>query len=436
MADSTHLPIHNFRDDLIQLVKDNTCLIITGETGCGKTTQLPQFLHQADLNSSKIIGVTQPRRMAAISVAHRVAEELGRPLGTTVGYQVRFDDCTSPDTKIKYMTDGCLLRELLDDPTLSSYSIIILDEAHERSLATDVLFGLTKRLLGPETQRDESLKLIIMSATLDVTRFSSFFDSSPIFTIPGRVFPVDIHYTVSDENFDPKKSSYLSQVERVAMDTHMDKGPGDILIFLTGQQEIESMCDKLFKASERIDYEYDVLSKEVIGLAILPLYGSLPTEQQQRIFCRPEKGIRRIIVSTNIAATSVTVDGVVYVVDCGYVKQLSFNPRTGLDVLSIVPISKSEAAQRAGRAGRTSPGECHRLYSKKYYESLLENTVPEIQRASLSSVILDFKCMGIGNVIEFDYLDPPEERMIAEALKQLYYFEAIDANGIVTPLGK
>ena len=442
MASQSKLPIASYREALVSSVRETQTLVVTGETGCGKTTQLPQFLHEAGLGDGGVIGITQPRRMAAISVAHRVSEEMGKSLGGTVGYQVRFDDCTSPDTKIKYMTDGCLLRELLDDHTLSLYSIIILDEAHERSLATDVLFGLTKRLLphpledGSLKQRDRPLKLIIMSATLDVKRFSEFFDNCPIFTIPGRVYPISIHYSFTDETFDPIKTSYLSRVEQVVMDTHMEKGPGDILVFLTGQQEIESMCDKLFKSAERIDYEHDVLCKDVLGLAILPLYGSLPTEQQQRIFKQRERGIRRIIVSTNIAATSVTVDGVVYVIDSGYVKQLSFNPRTGLDVLAVVPISKSEAEQRAGRAGRTAPGECHRLYSQSFYNSLHQNTIPEIQRASLSSVILDFKCMGISNVIEFEYLDPPEERMIAEALKQLYYFDAIDDKGQVTPLGR
>ena len=432
------LPILKYKDDLVVSVKENKCVIITGETGCGKTTQLPQYLHDAGFSEKGKIGVTQPRRMAAISVAHRVSDELRCRLGGEVGYQVRFDDCTSPQTKIKYMTDGCLLRELLDDPILSSYSVIILDEAHERSLATDVLFGLMKQLLHQEVskQREKPLHLVIMSATLDVQKFSDFFDKAPVFTIPGRVYPVAIHYNCTDENFDPQKHTYLSQLHRVVMDIHLDQGPGDILIFLTGQQEIETTCDKLFKAAEKIDYRYDVASKDVRGLAILPLYGSLPTDQQQRVFLPMEKGVRRVIVSTNIAATSVTVNGVVYVVDSGYVKQLSYNPRTGLDILAVVPISKSEAAQRAGRAGRTMPGECYRLYSQSFHDGLKKDTVPEIQRASLTSVILNLKSMGIENVIEFDYLDPPEERMIVEALKQLYYFEAIDERGEVTPLGK
>ena len=446
MADyGPELPILQYKDDLIKAVSENRCVVVTGETGCGKTTQLPQYLLEQTktVEIDGIIGVTQPRRMAAISVAHRVSHEQNCKLGHEVGYQVRFDDCTTPDTKIKYMTDGCLLRELLDDPTLSRYGIIVLDEAHERSLATDILFGLMKDLLDKEKQTNETssgrkspLRVVIMSATLDVKKFSAFFNSCPIFTIPGRLFPVETKYCCSNEGFDSKRLTYTSQVARVVMEIHLDQPPGDVLVFLTGQQEIEMVCDKIFKAAENIDYEYDVQDKEVKGMAILPLYGSLPSEQQQVVFKAPEKHVRRVIVSTNIAATSVTVQGVVYVIDSGYVKQMGYNPRTGLDVLEIVPISKSEAAQRAGRAGRTSPGQCYRLYSESFHASMIEDTVPEIQRTSLTSVVLQLKCVGIANVIEFKYLDPPEERMILEALRQLYYFEAIDKSGDVTPLGK
>ena len=427
----------------MEAVQAHQCVVVTGETGCGKTTQLPQFLHKAGLSERGTIGVTQPRRMAAISVAHRVAEELHCPrVGGEVGYQVRFDDCTSPETKIKYMTDGCLLRELLEDQCLSRYSVVVLDEAHERSLATDILFGLVKAVMDREEEEDKAkkrhtpLKVVIMSATLDVSKFSRFFNSCPIITIPGRVFPVEVQFCCSDDSFDPKKPTYLSQVIRVVMDIHLDHPSGDILVFLTGQAEIEAVCGKLYKAAENIDYRYDVQSQEVAGMGIFPLYGTLPTEQQQRVFQPAERGVRRVIVSTNIAATSVTVDGIVYVVDCGYVKQLIYSPRSGLDILDVVPISRSEAAQRTGRAGRTAPGKCFRLYSEKYFGSLREDTVPEIQRTSLTSVVLSLKCMGITNVIEFHYLDPPEEKMILEALRQLYYYEAIDIEGLVTPLGR
>lgn len=438
-----NLPIHQYKDELIRSVLANHCLVITGETGCGKTTQLPQYLLEAIESGTEqaaitgMIGVTQPRRMAAISVANRVSCEQHCTVGHRVGYQVRFDDCTTPDTKIKYMTDGCLLRELLDDPYLSRYGIIVLDEAHERSMATDILFGLMKALIDSKSDsRKFPLRIVIMSATLDVDKFSQFFNNCPIFTIPGRVYPVEVNYCCTDETFSDSRLTYVAQVTRVVMEIHLDQPPGDVLVFLTGQQEIETVCDKIFKAAESIDYEYDVQSKDVQGMAVLPLYGSLPSEQQQQVFKRPSKGVRRVIVSTNIAATSVTVDGVVYVIDSGYVKQMVFNARTGLDILSIVPISKSEAAQRAGRAGRTSPGQCYRLYSEAFFRDMKDDTVPEIQRTSLTSVVLQLKCVGIMNVVEFLYLDPPEERMILEALKQLYYFETIDENGNVTPLGK
>ena len=433
------LPIHGYEVQLIEAVEKSQCVVITGETGCGKTTQFPQFLHKAGYSKNAMIGVTQPRRVAAISVAHRVSVELEANLGGTVGYQVRFDDCSSSLTKIKYMTDGCLLREFLEDRELSQYSVIVLDEAHERSLATDILFGLVKALLDkPHSEfksRKAPLKVVIMSATLDVTKFSQFFNSCPIFTIPGRTFPVGVHYCCTDETFDSKKLTYMSQVSRTVMDIHLDQDEGDILIFLTGQAEIESICNRLFKTAETIDYEHDIHCPSVQGLLILPLYGALSTEQQQRVFDPVERGIRRVIVSTNIAATSLTINGVVYVVDCGYVKQLAYNPRTGLDSLDIVQIAKSEAIQRTGRAGRTQAGKCYRLYSKKFYDSMDESTVPEIQRTSLTSVILNLKCMGIRNVLEFQYLDAPEERMILEALRQLYYFQAIDGDGLVTSLG-
>lgn len=433
------LPIQEHREKLLESVQSSQCVVITGETGCGKTTQFPQYLYKGGLAGDGGIAVTQPRRVAAISVAHRVASEMDVQLGREVGYQVRFDDCSSASTKIKYMTDGCLLREFLDDKELSRYSIIVLDEAHERSLATDILFGLVKNLLARKSfskARRSPLKVVIMSATLDVTKFSRFFDTCPIFEIPGRVYPVTIMYNCTDDAFDTKKLTYISQLNRVIMDIHLDHPQGDILVFLTGQSEIENACNRLFKVAETIDYDNDVSCAEVKGMLILPLFGALSSEQQQRVFDPVEKGIRRVIIATNIATTSLTIDGVVYVVDSGFVKQLAYNPRTGLDSLEIVPIAQSEAIQRTGRAGRTAPGKCSRLYSKQFYDQLEETTIPEIQRTSLTGVILSIKCMGIENVLDFQYLDPPEERMILEALRQLFYFQAIDEDGHVTALGE
>ena len=434
------LPICKYKDELLASVSTSQCVVITGQTGCGKTTQLPQFLRDAGLAEEGAIAVTQPRRVAAISVAHRVAFERNAELGGEVGYQVRFDDCSGPRTKIKYMTDGCLLREFLEDQELSRYTIIVLDEAHERSLATDILFGLSKNLLDQPfsffKRRKKPLKVVIMSATLDVSKFSNFFSCCPTFEIPGRVFPVSIFYNVSDESFDTKKLTYISQLSRVVMDIHLDHPKGDILVFLTGQSEIENACNRIFKAAEDIDYNTDVASPDVRGMLILPLYGALSTEQQQKVFNPVEDNIRRVVVATNIAATSLTIDGVVYVVDSGFVKQLSYNPRTGLDSLEIVPIAQSEATQRCGRAGRTSPGKCYRLYSKKFFDQMDECTVPEIQRTSLARVVLNLKCMGIYNVLDFQYLDPPQEKMVLDALRQLYYYQAINKDGGVTKLGR
>ena len=437
---SSELPIFGYRNKLLESISSSQCVIVTGETGCGKTTQLPRYVLAGGLCKGGAIAVTQPRRVAAISVAHRVAFEMKAKLGGDVGYQVRFDDCSSSSTKIKYMTDGCLLREFLDDQELSMYSIVVLDEAHERSLATDILFGLTKTLLerpfSDFKKRTSPLKIVVMSATLDITKFSTFFNSCPIFEIPGRVHPVSITYNCPDDGFDPMKLTYLSQLTRVVMDIHLDQPEGDILVFLTGQSEIENACNRIFKGAENIDYENDVSCSQVRGMLILPLYGALSTEQQQKVFDPVENGVRRVIVATNIAATSLTIDGVVYVVDSGFVKQLSYNPRTGLDSLEIVPIAQSEAVQRTGRAGRTAPGKCYRLYSKRFYDWMEETTVPEIQRTSLTGVVLSLKCTGIDNVLDFKYLDPPEEKMVLEALRQLYYFQAIDDKGAVTTMGK
>lgn len=432
MSDHKKLPIHEYEEELIKAVNGSDCTVITGETGCGKTTQFPQFLHKTGYTKTGIVAISQPRRVAAITVAKYVAKELDASLGGKVGYQVRFDDCTSRDTVIKYVTDGCLLRELLEDRNLCKYSVLVLDEAHERSLATDILFGLVKELL----RGNHKLKVVIMSATLNTEKFSAFFNNCPVFKIPGRVYPVQINYFFTNERFDDTRLSYMQHVVAQVMDIHFEQAEGDILVFLTGQWEIENVCDRLFKAAEVIDYEHDIVCKEVHGLMILPLYGAMATDQQQKVFASVEQGVRRVIVATNIAATSITINGVVYVVDCGYIKQTTYNHRTGLDCLEIVSISQSEAKQRAGRAGRTQPGQCIRLYSKKFYDAMLDSAVPEIQRASLTNVMLSLKCMGIKNVLHFDYLDPPSEKMILEALKQLYYYQAIDVDGMVTPLGR
>ncbi|XP_029468490.1 probable ATP-dependent RNA helicase DHX40 [Rhinatrema bivittatum] len=439
MVNTAPLPIHEHRETLVHAVREHPFLIVTGETGSGKTTQLPQFLYEAGLGKHGMIGVTQPRRVATISVAQRVAEEMCCSLGSIVGYQVRFDDCSSQDTVIKYLTDGCLLRQILADPHLTKYGIIILDEAHERSLSTDILFGLLKKLfqLQMAPERKHPLKVVVMSATLDIDKLSDFFRNCPVITIPGRMYPVRERFCNLLGPKDIGSSAYVTETVRVTLDVHLNEPAGDILVFLTGQSEIEKACSMLFQKAELVDYRYDVQDPSVEGLLILPLYGSMSTEQQRRIFLPPPAGIRKCVVSTNIAATSLTIDGIRFVVDSGFVKQLNHNPRAGLDVLEVVPSAKSEAVQRAGRAGRTASGKCYRVYSKEFWDTCMpDHMIPEIKRSSLTSVILTLKCLAVHDVIRFPYLDRPEERHILEALKQLYQCDAIDRSGHVTRLGQ
>ncbi|XP_048468495.1 probable ATP-dependent RNA helicase DHX40 isoform X2 [Rhincodon typus] len=405
------LPIHRHKESLVQAVRDHPFLIVTGETGSGKTTQLPQYLYQAGLGRHGIIGVTQPRRVAAMSVALRVAEEMDCSLGSRVGYQVRFDDCTSEETEIKYMTDGCLLREILQDPCLSRYSVIILDEAHERSLSTDILFGLLRSLpawVPVSRERRVPLKVVVMSATLEVEKLSKFLGGCPVCHVSGRSYPVEEVFCNLIGPKDKEGSGLVKEVANIAVDIHVNEPEGDILVFLTGQSEIERACDLLFQKGESINYRYDVRDRSIEGLLILPLYGSMSTDQQRKVFLPAPPHIRKCVVATNIAATSLTIDGI-----------------------------RSEAVQRAGRAGRTSAGKCYRIYSKQFWEMCMpDHMVPEIQRTSLSFVILTLKCLGVNNVIGFPYLDSPEERHILEALKNLYQNDAIDRTGCVTKLGR
>ncbi|XP_011523555.1 putative ATP-dependent RNA helicase DHX40 isoform X3 [Homo sapiens] len=369
-------PIQKQRKKIIQAVRDNSFLIVTGNTGSGKTTQLPKYLYEAGFSQHGMIGVTQPRKVAAISVAQRVAEEMKCTLGSKVGYQVRFDDCSSKETAIKYMTDGCLLKHILGDPNLTKFSVIILDEAHERTLTTDILFGLLKKLFQEKSpNRKEHLKVVVMSATMELAKLSAFFGNCPIFDIPGRLYPVREKFCNLIGPRDRENTAYIQAIVKVTMDIHLNEMAGDILVFLTGQFEIEKSCELLFQMAESVDYDYDVQDTTLDGLLILPCYGSMTTDQQRRIFLPPPPGIRKCVISTNISATSLTIDGIRYVVDGGFVKQLNHNPRLGLDILEVVPISK------------------------------------------------------------FPYLDPPNERLILEALKQLYQCDAIDRSGHVTRLG-
>lgn len=424
------LPIYQYRDELIQAINDFQVLIIVGETGSGKTTQLPQYLYEAGYTKNGMkIGCTQPRRVAAMSVAARVAEEMGVHLGSEVGYSIRFEDCTTDKTVVKYMTDGMLLREFMTEPDLASYSCMIIDEAHERTLSTDILFGLIKvdtALFCPSLCMQVSnyfnfiqdiarfrpdLKLLISSATMNAQKFSEFFDDAPIFNIPGRPYPVEIYYTKAPE------ANYLRAAITQVLTIHVTQGKGDILVFLTVSetssrewgnvtkcdrysQKVQQGQDEIEAAHEGLNQACKALGSKIGELIICPIYANLPSDMQSRIFEPTPEGARKVILATNIAETSITVDGVSFVIDPGYSKQKSFNPRTGMEALTVTPCSRASATQRAGRAGRTGPGKCFRLYTQwAFYNEMDENTTPEIQRVNLSNVVLLLKVIHHADIV-------------------------------------
>ena len=414
------LPIFGLKDALVDAVNSHQVLVVIGETGSGKTTQMTQYLAEAGYTAVGKIGCTQPRRVAAMSVAQRVAEEFGCRLGEEVGYAIRFEDVTSPQTVIKYMTDGMLLRECLLDDTLSNYSVIILDEAHERTINTDVLFGLIKGVL----TRRKDLKLIATSATLDAEKFSSYFWDCPIFRIPGRTFPVEVLWAQSPE------SDYLDGALMTVMKIHLTEPEGDILLFLTGMEEIETACETLFERMK-------ALGPSVPELIVLPVYSSLPSEMQTKIFEPAPPGKRKCVVATNIAEASITIDGIYYVVDPGMCKVKAYNPKLGMDSLVVAPISQASAKQRAGRAGRTGPGKCYRLYTEAAFKNeMLPTSVPEIQRTNLSMTVLTMKAMGINDLLHFDFMDAPPAQTLITSLEQLYNLGALDEEGLLTRLGR
>jgi len=413
------LPAFAVREDLLRVIRDNQVVIVVGETGSGKTTQLTQFLYEDGYGKTGMIGCTQPRRVAAMSVAKRVAEEMEVKLGSTVGYAIRFEDCTSKDTVIKYMTDGVLLRESLNEPDLDRYSCVIMDEAHERALNTDVLMGLFKKIL----QRRRDLKLIVTSATMNARRFSDFYGGAPEFTIPGRTFPVDVMFHRSPVE------DYVDQAVQQVLAIHVGKPAGDILVFMTGQEDIEVTCELV---RERLDALNDPPK-----LSILPIYSQMPADLQAKIFDRAPPGVRKCIVATNIAETSLTVDGIMYVVDAGYSKLKVYNPRMGMDTLQITPISQANASQRSGRAGRTGPGQAYRLFTEKAFkEEMYLQTIPEIQRTNLSNTVLLLKSLGVKNLLDFDFMDPPPQDTITTSLFDLWALGALDNLGELTELGR
>jgi ATP-dependent helicase HrpA len=406
------LPVSQRRDEIAQAIRDHQVVVIAGETGSGKTTQIPKICLELGRGVDGQIGHTQPRRLAARTVAERIAEELGSPLGETVGYQVRFTDVSARDTLVKLMTDGILLNELARDRDLRRYDTLIIDEAHERSLNIDFILGYLRQLL----PRRPDLKVIITSATIDPERFAAAFGGAPVVEVSGRTYPVETRYRPLDEDGDQ------GQAISDAIDELAAAGPGDILVFLSGEREIRDTAD-LLAGRDRLD--------------ILPLYSRLSAAEQHRVFeRRPASSLtRRVVLATNVAETSLTVPGIKYVIDPGTARISRYSYRTKVQRLPIEPISQASANQRQGRCGRTSDGICIRLYSQEDFESRPEFTDPEILRTNLASVILQMAAIGLGDVPKFPFIDPPDARNIADGLTLLAELNAFE-NGRITGLGR
>lgn len=336
---------------------------------------------------------------------------------------MRFDECFSSRTHLKFVTDGILLKEAVQDPLLRKYHVIIIDEAHERSIDTDILLAIVKKAV---TIRKD-LRVVVTSATLDTSLFTNYFHEAPLLEIEGRKYDVEVLHGASKA--DQRVESSVNAVIRI----HLHEGPGDILIFLTGSEEVEKACNLcLDKLGHLLDS-----GKEVPSMLILPLYGAMSGEDQSRVFQPAPPDTRKVIFSTNIAETSLTIDGIGFVIDCGYVKQKRFNPRTGLDALMTLPISRQQAKQRTGRAGRTQEGKCYRLYPESFFnDQMEESTVPELLRVNLHSSVLTLKALDIHDVVNFDFISPPPYDSIVSALRLLYLIEALDLDGKITSLGR
>ncbi|MCD6085503.1 ATP-dependent RNA helicase [bacterium] len=401
------LPIFEYREKIKEVVKTYPFCIIVGETSSGKTTQIPLIIREI-LQPKDKIAITQPRRVAVRSISRYVAERINSPIGDEVGYQIRFEDMTTKGTKINFMTDGILLRKIQEDPLLKEYSVVMIDEAHERSLNIDFTLGLLKKA---QREREEKnlphLKVIVSSATIEKEKFAQYFENAPITEIPGRLYPVKIHYEKEPVLDYCEKAA--EKVEEILKDPKRKEG--DILIFMPGQEEIERTIRKIEE-------------RNLENIVCLPLFGLMEPEDQDKIF--EETPHRKIIVATNIAETSVTAPGIRYVIDSGLIKQKEYDPSLGIETLITVPHAKSGCIQRAGRAGRWGPGECWRLYSEEDFEKRPEFQKPEIQRSNLSHVILQMKKIGIEDVENFDFIDPPPKEAIKSALEELKTLGILD----------
>eukprot|EP00929_Paragymnodinium_shiwhaense_P063190 TRINITY_DN31583_c0_g1_i1.p1 TRINITY_DN31583_c0_g1~~TRINITY_DN31583_c0_g1_i1.p1 ORF type:complete len:758 (+),score=134.90 TRINITY_DN31583_c0_g1_i1:74-2347(+) len=476
------LPIHQYRLDILHALEVHRVVVLSGPTGCGKSTQLPQYLDEAGWTSEGyVVGVTLPRRLAAVTVAARVAQEMNVELGREVGYRIRFDSRVHPDlTRIEFMTEGILLREMLSDPLLTRYSVIVIDEAHERGLNSDLLIGLLRKI----TRKRRQLRLVISSATVDVESFIHFFgrkqrvkrksgwepekkrlrsgwddetgevrrkreeeaDWKQLCSdlagqddngepdrevchlhVDGRSHPVEVFY------LEEPVSDYVESSVGMVMSIHEKQPDGDILLFLTGREEIDATCMLLKERHAEACQRAPSPAKRPRPVYIVPLHGSLEKGQQLKAFHPAPRGARKVVVSTNIAEASVTLDGIVYVIDPCLVKLDTFCPHNGASYLNIVPCSQSSSRQRAGRAGRTRPGFCYRLLTEAAFSQLLpEHTAPELVRSDMKDAILQLKCLGIDDVSTFDFVTQPSTAVLQAALEELYALGAIDIEARVT----
>lgn len=401
------LPITSKKDEIVRAIKKHRAIVVTGDTGSGKTTQIPKMCIEAGRGICGLIGCTQPRRVAAITVAHRIADELGEEIGKSVGYKIRFEDKTSRSTRIKIMTDGVLLNEAQSDPFLRRYDTIIVDEAHERSLNIDLVLGFLRTLLSK--RRD--LKVIITSATLDTEKFASAFNA-PVIEVSGRTYPVEVLYHSPDMNLlETGDITYVDAAVSVVEKIWEETEQGDVLIFMPTEQDIRDTC-------ETLNARFGDMAM------VLPLYARLPWYEQRRVFI--PSSVRKIIVATNVAETSITIPGIKYVIDTGLARISQYNPRSRTTSLPVKPISKSSADQRKGRCGRVQDGVCFRLYDREDYESRPLFTEPEILRSNLAEVILRMLALNLGDVSSFPFIDPPSQRAIKDGIDLLKELGAID----------
>jgi len=422
--DPNSLPVYKQKEKILETLNKHQVIIVQSPTGSGKTTQLPVILHEAGYSQTGIIAVTQPRRIAALSVSEFIANQLHTTYPGLVGYKMRFEDKTDSTTKIKIMTDGILLQEMKLDPWLSRYSVVMVDEAHERSLNIDFVLGLLKRIL----QARKDFKVIISSATMNVDAFSNYFDNCPIVTIDTITYPVALVYnpplvpasTLSMSAIDALLQKITETVERVIY----DKNSGDILIFLPGEKIIKDCMNALL---------HSPVGKKIY---CIPLYGRLAKEEQERVFDSVPFGKKKVVISTNIAETSITIDGITTVIDSGLAKLNFYNPKSYTSSLIETPVSKASCNQRKGRAGRTQEGICYRLYPKKDFETRPLYTTEEIYRTDLSEVVLRMAELGITDFEQFDFISPPGKQGIRGAVETLTMLNALNEDNTLSNIGK